>query len=348
MLKLHPQYIASLQTAERLPELFPLVQNAIELEHSTIPPYLTAMFSIKPNTEGSIWNILHSIVIEEMLHMTIASNILNALGGQPKIDLPNFVPEYPSPLPMGIGDGLRVNLEKLTKDVVKNTFMVIEEPEDPLEFPIKKMDLFAAGVPVEYSTIGEFYEALKQKIDEIAPDELPGDPEKQVTSGFFDKSVLFPILTKQDAINAIDIIVEQGEGTSTSPIDFEGEIAHYYRFEEIYVGRALVKDDSVETGYSFSGEEITFDPANIQPLFPNTKASMLAPGSEERRRIDEFNAAYASLLKGLHDTFNGHPEKLNNTIGIMFDIKLLGEKLCATVFPGKPGYTIGPSFDYQK
>lgn len=347
MLKLQTKYINTLKSAQSISELYPLLQNAIELEHSTIPPYLTAMFSIKPNTEREIWEIIHSIVIEEMLHMTIAANILNALGGIPNIDFPGFVPKYPSKLPMGIGGGLLVNLEKLSKEVVKRTFMEIEEPEDPLDFPIKKVNLFSKESTLEYNTIGEFYEVLKQKIMILAPDQMLGDPSKQVTSSFFDESVLFPILTKEDVISAIDIIVEQGEGTTTSPIDFEGEIAHYYRFEEIYVGRSLIKDDSEPAGYSFSGKEISFNIENIQPIFPNTRANMLQPNSEERRRIDDFNAAYTSLLKGLHMVFNGKPEHLNATIGLMYDIKLLGEKLCSTTFPTKGGYHIGPSFEYM-
>ncbi|GAB5399904.1 MAG: hypothetical protein Aureis2KO_14890 [Aureisphaera sp.] len=341
MLKLDTEFVGNIRKADSLDVLFPLVQNAIELEHATIPPYLTAMFSLKPRTEREIWDIIHSIVIEEMLHMTIASNILNALGGSPNINKPDFVPEYPTGLPMGIGDGLVVNLAKYSKQQVKDVFMEIEEPEDPLN-----LDKIKFAQQQDYNTIGEFYMALRDKIDELAPEHLPGDPALQVTSGFFPDDVLFPILTKSDVNRAIEIIVEQGEGTTTSPIDFEGEIAHYYRFEELYRGVRLVKDDKAKYGYSFSGPPIPFDPNNVQPIFPNTKANMLPAGSEERRRVDEFNAAYYSLLQGLHEVFNGKPEQLRETIGIMFDIKLFGEKLCGTKFPGKPGFTIGPTFEF--
>lgn len=344
MLKINPKYIKSLTDSKSVTDLLPLVQKAIELEHSTVPPYLTAMFSIKPNTENQVWGILHSIVIEEMLHMTIASNILNALGGKPVINNASFVPSYPSKLPMGIGDGLIVNLEKLSKDVLKKTFMEIEEPEKPLVFPVLKT-LTDTALP-EYHTIGEFYAALKSMIDKLAPDKLPGNPKNQVTSSFFDSKLLFPILTKKDAFRAIDIIVEQGEGTSTSPIDLEGDLAHYYRFSELYFGKLLVKDDKVKEGYSYSGESVQFDEANIYPLFPNTKASMLTANSEERRRVEEFNNTYALLLNGLHATFNGEPSKLNDTIGLMYDIKLLGEKICSTPFPGKAGFNLGPSFEF--
>ena len=186
---------------------------------------------------------------------------------------------------------------------------------------------------------------MKAKIKKLAPVKLPGNPKRQVTSSFYPKDLLFPILKRQDALNAIDIIVEQGEGTSTSPVDPEGELAHYYKFEELYIGKRLVVDKRKKS-YSFSGPDIPYDPDNVQPIFPNTKAYMFAPGSEERRRVDEFNASYHSLLDGLHQTFNGKPSTLDQSIGLMFDIKLYGEKLCGMPFPGKTHTTIGPTFEY--
>lgn len=336
MLKISSTYIQQIEAATKPEDLYPLLQNAIELEHSTIPPYLTAMFSLKPRTNAEERNIIHSIVVEEMMHMTIAANILNALGGQPEINNSHFVPNYPGPLPMGIGEGLVVGLEKYSPDLVKNVFMEIEEPENPLH-----LKFALAAEAVDYKTIGQFYMALQKKIEELSVDTLPGNPSKQVT---FD--TLFPILTKQDALNAITIIVEQGEGTKTSPLDQQKEVAHYYRFEELYRGRKLIKDQNAPHGFSFTGDAIPFDPNNVFPIFPNTKTAMLPEGTEERRRMDDFNASYFSLLNGLHRTFNGEPGFLSNAIGVMFDLKLIAEKLCGTPFPGKEGYTIGPSFEF--
>lgn len=342
MLKINPQFVIDITNSETLQELYPLVQNAIELEHSTIPPYLTALFSFQPNTETQIRTVLHSIVIEEMLHMTISSNILNALGGNPAISNPNFVPNYPGHLPMGIGGSLIVGIEKYTLDVVKNVFMEIEEPEQPIPF---KSTAGLEEAPT-YKTIGEFYQALQKKIMEIAPEILPGNKDLQVTSSFFSSELLYPIVTKHDAIAAIDIIIEQGEGTTTSPVGTDGELAHYYKFEELYKGRELVADSTAPNGYSFTGPIIPFDASNVLPLFPNTKANMLPLGSEERRLLEEFNQTYSNLLFGLHQTFNGHPDNLNNTIGLMFDLRLSCQKLALMPFPGKQGYTIGPSYEF--
>ena len=340
MLKINPEILKKLTKAGSLKDLFPLVQSAIELEHATIPPYLTAMFSFKPGLGTYIRTVIHSIVIEEMLHMTIVANIMNAIGGSPDINKKDFIPDYKCHLPMGIGGSLLVGIERFSKDLVLNVFMEIEEPEKPLVLKT------AALEADEYKTIGEFYQALQKKINDIAPDVLPGDVSKQVTSSFFSKDLLFPIIKKADAINAINIIIEQGEGTTTSPADFDSEIAHYYKFEELYKGRKLIKDPSAPYGYSFTGEEIPFDQSEVFPIFPNTKAAMIPEGSEERRRVDEFNNSYSSLLSGLHRTFNGEPHYLPNTIGVMFDMKLTAEKLCGTPFPGKKGFTIAPTFEW--
>lgn len=342
MLKISPKFVNAVINAEKLEDLFPLLQNAIELEHATIPPYLTALFSFKPNTETAIRGVIHSIVIEEMLHMSIAANILNALGGKPDISNSKFVPDYPTHLPMGVGGSLIVGIEKYSPDLVKKVFMEIEEPEDPIIFK----ESFKANALPTFRTIGEFYQAIQQKIKEIAPEKLPGDPKRQVTSDFFASNLLYPILTKDDAINAINIIIEQGEGTTTSPVDEEGQIAHYYRFQELYKGKQLVLDPTAPNGYSFTGPKIPYDSKNVQPMFPNTKSHMLSEGSEERRLVDLFNRSYSDLLNGLHRTFNGEPEYINNTIGVMFDLRLTCQKLAETPFPGKKGYTIGPTYEF--
>ncbi|NQX37885.1 Ferritin-like [Pedobacter steynii] len=343
MLKISPEYINQVKQATVPEDLFGPLQSALMLEHSTIPPYLTAMFSLKPGKNLYIREVIHSIVIEEMLHLTIVANILNALGGSPVLNNKNFIPQYPGPLPMGIGDQLVVGLTKYSTDQVKNVFMEIEEPEIPLVIP--EMKSFKAA-KVDYHTIGEFYKEIQAKIAELAISTMPGDPKKQVVSAFFKADQLFPITNTQDAQKAIDIIVEQGEGTDKSPAFDLDEIAHYYKFEELYKGRKIVADSDSPLGYSFSQEPIPFDADEVFNFFPNTKSDMIPPEHEGYRLINQFNFSYATLLNGLNRTFNGEPDFLPHTIGIMYDLKLLAEKLGSMNFPGKKGYTIGPSFEY--
>jgi len=60
------------------------LQAAVTLEFSTLPPYLTAIWSVKDPLHlvaDSILNILQ----EEMLHMALSCNMLVAIGGRPEI-----------------------------------------------------------------------------------------------------------------------------------------------------------------------------------------------------------------------------------------------------------------------
>ena len=75
------------------------LQWALELEHATIPPYLCALYSIKEGTNIESVEVIKSVFIEEMLHMALVANILNATGGKPRLDYPGFMKKYPTPLP---------------------------------------------------------------------------------------------------------------------------------------------------------------------------------------------------------------------------------------------------------
>jgi hypothetical protein len=341
MIKIDPKYLKAVQEATNTDDLVLMLQKAMKLEHATIPIYLTGMISFKPGANTDINNIIHSVVIEEMLHMSIACNVINALNGSPNVNDPAFIPDFPGPLPLGIG-GLTVGLNPFSKDVVKNTFMEIEEPEDPLNFPLKAM---LEAVKEEFSTIGQFYHAVQDKIKELVPGKMPGDPAKQMTS-IFPPDQIFPILTGTDAVNALEIIIDQGEGTSKSPLDPEGDLAHYYRFAEIYYGKKLMPDKTEPLGYSYSGAVVPFDPSGVYPLYPNTKITDLPADSEAYQAAIMFSQAYSRLLNALYITFNGQPGNIQNTLGMMYDVKLYGDKLAAMPFPGKTGYNVGPVFQF--
>ena len=368
MIKLKLEFLKQIEAATKPEDLHGILQSAIELEHSTIPPYLTAMFSLKPGKNREIWEIIHSVVLEEMLHMTIASNILIALDGNPDFIHKDFVPDYPGPLPMNVacedpkdGDCLIVGLSGFSKTQVHDVFMAIEQPEHPLEYEVKEVKphpaLLSAQVETEdqdFATIGAFYDAIKKKLKKMGIDRLPGADRPQVIpDNYYSKQDCFRICTVDDAIRAIDIIVEQGEGTSEgtqggSPLDPDGELAHYYRFAELYYGRRLVKDKDAPGGYSYSGEVFPFEVDGLWNLEPNTKSADLPVGSTQRRQADQFNYVYRKLLLTLHQAFNGEPEKFDATIGLMYDVKLVGERLVTMPYPNKVGLNCGPPFEYVK
>ncbi len=117
MLRIDPKFVAAAEDAKQASDLHELLQYALQLEHATIPPYLAAYYSLTAQN-GSIRSAIKQIAVEEMLHMTIVANVLNAIGGKPEIDRPYFVPKYPSPLPMSVGDDLIVGIKCFSLDLV--------------------------------------------------------------------------------------------------------------------------------------------------------------------------------------------------------------------------------------
>lgn len=327
------------------------LQAAVELEHSTIPPYLTAYYSVKPEGNQEAAEIVRSVVIEEMLHMTLACNLLNAIGGAPSIDRPDFIPTYPGPLPGGINSGLTVKLEALSKDVLKNVFMEIEEPEDPLEFPTAHVML--AEMPVqEFATIGAFYKAVELNLTHLV-DEFGeaavfcGDPKKQVTS-FGPECVA--VVDLDTAKQAIETIVEQGEGNQASPVDEQGELAHFYKFAELYHGRRLEKVPNSshlppDKQWAYTGAPIEISTADVFPITENAKPSDFPEGSIARVKANQFSYSYTSLLKALHITFNGNPGHLDASIGLMYSLRLQAQDLVAIDLGN--GKNAAPTFTYQ-
>jgi Ferritin-like len=335
MLKIKPIKItdlASLQFA---------LQKAIELEHATIPPYLTAYYTLRGTSPGgaAARQILHSIVIEEMLHMHLACNILNAIGGAPAINTPNFIPTYPGPLPMGIGgaDGLVVGIKRYSKATVQNTFMEIEEPENPIHIPV--MATFDAIEP-SYETIGQFYTAIGNEITRLGNSIFTGDPARQVPGARIVKDVA-------TALEAIATIVTQGEGTPTSPADSSTEYAHYYRFEELFMGMRIVVDSSSLTGYSFDPNQkiVVDDVADVTQMADNPRTVDFSSNWRAGQLADECDAIYTKLLNALHIGFNGQPDWINrNAVAVMFEFKNCIEELLQQQLAG--GLYAGPRFLY--
>ena len=247
--------------------------------------------------------------------MTIAANVLLALGGQPVIDRPGFIPAYPSTLPMSIGDGLTVGLAKFSLDLVRDVFMKIEEPETAIEFPVGAAEAALATGPA-YATIGEFYRAIIDKIVAFGDRVFMGDPGRQVVDPrWFPTDELFRITDVETARQALLLVVEEGEGTTQSPLDPEGDYAHYYRFAEIWHGRRLVPESSIAEGYAYAGALLPFAADAVWDMPPNPKASGYPAGSLSRQLTDQFSFTYTKLLKALHAAFNGTPESSGERAG---------------------------------
>ncbi|MNV31018.1 Ferritin-like protein [compost metagenome] len=170
---------SSLMKLDYRPFLQEFLQLGILIEHSTIPPYLTALYSIQDGTNLLASQIIRSVVVEEMLHMIMVCNVMNAVSIQPSVNRPQNYPSYPMKLPLNVD--FFVSLEKFSSNSIA-TFIAIESPSSPtVKAPVtdhgtEKVALFSRGLPEENNfwnveslkdflqknvdTIGEFYDVL--------------------------------------------------------------------------------------------------------------------------------------------------------------------------------------------
>jgi hypothetical protein len=249
---------------------------------------------------------------------------------------------------MGVRGSLTVGLEKLSRRLVHDVFMSIEEPENPIDIPVGMPSPTPrpAAENAQGTTIGDFYAAIAEKLVELGPSVICGDPAKQVADArWYPETELFPILTLDDALRAIRIIVTQGEGTPTSPEDQPGEFAHYYRFGELVYGRRLVRIHGGRQ-WAYAGEAIPLDPAGVWNICADAKAADYPEDSQARVLADAFNASYTRLLGCLHRVFGGEPDRLSMALSLMVELHLTGQKLVATPVPGTAMYA-APTFEYD-
>ena len=321
------------------------LQTAIEIEHATIPAYLTALYTIDVATNSFAYQAIQGVVMEEMLHMIQSANILNAIGGHPDIDKMDFIPNYPTSLPHS-NKSFTISLQKFSKDTL-DVFLHIEMPA-------------AHGALPEgdhYTTIGQFYNAIKhalRHLNQVTPGGIfTGESARQVTSQHYYGSggKLIPVFSLTDALLGINEIMGQGEGIDGSIFDpdhtlfgDEIEYAHYFKFNEVRCEQRYLITDSVQCPPSGEKVEVNWQAAlNMQA---NPKMSDYPIDSPIYNKTYQFNRTYMTLLTGIHDACNGQPELLMKSIPLMYDLKYKALDLMNT--PIGNGQMAGPSFEYVK
>lgn len=138
------------------------LQAAVDLEFWTIPFYMSAMYSVVDRSSDA-FQLIQTVVNQEMLHVQLAANIANAFGLSPSfkapvyagtkiphlnfaLDRPNVIDEYqPYSAEIGPLDAERIN-----------AMCLIEVPEWETG---NKPDLH--DTVVEYGSIGAFYDAVR-------------------------------------------------------------------------------------------------------------------------------------------------------------------------------------------
>lgn len=333
------------------------LQKAVELELSTIPPYLTAVFSIKPGANAEVAQIIRSVFMEEMLHMVLASNILSAIGGAVKFGADN-IPSYPCRLKFE-GKTFKnrefdIHLAALSRETVE-FFKQIELPEfwgAPEEF---------REIVVPGYTIGEFYggiegdlSALCEEFGEAAI--FTGDPRNQVSEQYYWSGGGKPIVVQnlKAALASVAVIVEQGEGTSGALSDGDAgyfgqpaEVPHYFRFNEIFMERRYSAHDKPQDAPS--GDPLRVDYGAVFPIKTDCKSADFPAGSELQRLNDEFNENYSMMLTQLAEAFAGNPRVFYTAImNGMHNLVPIAKNIVQVPIPGDADGRHGaPSFEWR-
>ena len=334
-----------------------MLRNAIKLEHSTIPPYLCAYWSIKEHhADGETAKDLIHIAREEMTHMSLVANLLTAVGGQPNFSKITGsgkcrfdpVPSYPAPILDGtvrctIGD---ISLQKLSEDSLK-LFMQIELPSfaDTIEAPKLARE--------KYVTVGDFYNAIEDFIKEEMKEDSHFSSTNQLEYmiGPDSEDAIFKINNQTDALRAIAHIKEEGEGSESSPVSDPftgGTLAHFYRFKELHDEARYDEsaDDFRDLCKAYSGP-----PLKRPDVYP-----ISIPGDGYKKedfegaelaeiRHDEFNKEYFKMLEDFDGAWaKGDQNKLQNSARKMNNLTFLAGDLIRLKRPNREGENFGPTF----
>lgn len=328
---------------------------AMQLEHATIPVYITALYSIKPGTNPDASHIMRVIAVEEMLHLTLVANMINAIGGTPDLTVQGFVPSFPTPLPDGESD-FEISLMRFSMEAVQ-IFCKIERPRPvssgAARLQPKRVDGPQLGSPrhdeaLSFYSIGEFYEEIRhgfESLYEQMGDSLfCGDPARQVTPEqyYSGGGKLIVVSGIESARAATELIAGQGEGLGGHVYDADGELSHYFRLDQLIQGRYYQHGDEphAPTGATF---EVDWDA--VYPVTTNARLTDYAANPELYAAAEAFNRGYAQFLAQLTQTFNGDPTMLMKAIHSMFRVRDAALQLMHHPMPGLEGVNAAPTFE---
>ncbi|MEY3869869.1 MAG: hypothetical protein RLZZ338_3760 [Cyanobacteriota bacterium] len=345
----------SLKLITTVEKLHVYLKTAMKIEHATIPPYLTALYSLKPGKNLEAFHIIRQVAVEEMLHLTLVANVFNAVGGKWEegvLTAKDFIPKYPTFLPTGSTD-FKVSLSKFSEKTVA-TFRKIERSKEVTEgealVESRTEQEYLANVlgydrTKSFFSIGLFYAEIIRGLyalhKQMGASLFCGDPKRQITPEYYYSGGgdIIPVTDINSAIRALKVIQEQGEGSRIETIyDAERELGHDFRFQQLELGQyyQVDKDDPEKSDkpHHPTGEKFTVDWKAVYPIKENAHLMDYPDGTELYEAAKEFQAKYSEFLKEIQDSFNGKPQLLIPAIGGMFRLKELASVLIRNPIPG--------------
>ena len=348
----HSKSVEADNHEDKLFVLKELLNCAVVLEFATIPIYLQAMWSIKDNN-CEVAQSIRNIFQEEMLHMAMVCNMIAGLGGEPRIYDPKNGLKYPSGLPGGVHPELYLYLEGLNDCSLRN-FIEIELPDriaDIYDYDTKEKVTLGglcdqhgkSNVEHQQShehnaTIGELYDRINELFQEIQP---KMDVERQLSGPL----AWWVMEDAASVAKAIEMIKEQGEGSeNVSPVVEGDNLAHFYRFWEVYQQKRLVE---IEGEYYFKDPMPRPETHNIARV-PEGGYQEEDVTPEVWHLVNEFDKSYTQLVQLLQDAWaiNGRGQAaLVNGIEVMFKLERYALPLMQMPIPGNAeGQCYGPCF----
>jgi hypothetical protein len=228
--------------------LLSTLAEAAELEHDLMCMYLYSVFSLKKTTAEGLtaeemgavdaWRkTILNVCVEEMTHLALVANLTTAVGGGAHFFRPEF-PVRPGYFP----SEFVLELAPFNQETLQH-FIFLERPEDE---PIDDADEFIADKEYtrsdgrgrlmdhtgDYSTVGQLYEAIEYGVVSLSSalgetNLFCGSPSLQISPDDVELKGLAVVTNKASAMEALRLIVEQGEGARTT------EGSHYEKFSRI-------------------------------------------------------------------------------------------------------------------
>ena len=190
-----------------------------------------------------------------MLHLTLVANIFNAVGGTPDLTGADFVPTFPRTCPTERTTSRSIG--RFSREAVE-TFLRSSAPR-PRRTSSRACSREATTRVATTGDAARPRDALLQHRRV-----LRGDPararapvrrrwgravRRRSRSSGGPRVLLLrrrggrPVTDLASATAAIRLISEQGEGLGGAIYDHEGELAHYYRFRQLAIGKYFQEGD---------------------------------------------------------------------------------------------------------
>ena len=345
-------------------QLFHLIAEASEIEHTLMCSYLYAAFSLKRADDRTLsaeegqaverWRkAILSVATEEMVHLLLMANLSIAIGGRPHFDRPNF--------PVATGyfpSGVIVKLTPFSAETLEH-FVYLERPQgvehsDGEGFAhdreYQREQAYVGLMPSvqDYATVGRLYEALRVNLTSYVKRHgeatlFVGPATAQVGQSAIQLEGVRTIADLSSALAAIATIVEQGEGSAADRDD-----SHYHRFRAIQSEYAQLLERNAGFEPAWPAAQ---NPVMRRPPEPEDKVFIDDPSSA--RVLDFANATYGLLLRLLVQAFGRSGPKateeqtrfLNGAIDLMHVLARASCTLAALpANAAHPGVNAGMTF----